>query len=170
MQDGLILTTDPQTDFWQRTHYGFQRDNGHALLTEADGSFTFTTRVRFQYAGQYDQCGIMVRVDDQQWIKVSLEYEDSQYGRLGSVVTHLGYSDWATTDVSSKINELWYRVQREGDDFTITYASDGQEWIQMRITHLHGAPSQLKVGFYACSPQDSSFTCTFDQASLTADS
>lgn len=164
------MTTDPQTDFWQQTHYGFQRDNGHALLTDVDGDFTFTTRVRFQYAGQYDQCGIMVRVDDQQWIKVSLEYEDSQYGRLGSVVTNLGYSDWATTDVSSKVNELWYRVQREGDDFTITYASDGQEWIQMRIAHLHGAPSQLKVGFYACSPQDSSFTCTFDQASLTADS
>ncbi len=26
---GLILKTEPNTDFWQRTHYGFERDNGH---------------------------------------------------------------------------------------------------------------------------------------------
>ncbi|EGH34067.1 hypothetical protein PSYJA_36139, partial [Pseudomonas syringae pv. japonica str. M301072] len=24
----LTVTTDPQTDFWQQTHYGFCRDTG----------------------------------------------------------------------------------------------------------------------------------------------
>jgi regulation of enolase protein 1 (concanavalin A-like superfamily) len=29
----LEIFTDEQTDFWQNTHYGFQRDNGHCLFT-----------------------------------------------------------------------------------------------------------------------------------------
>jgi regulation of enolase protein 1 (concanavalin A-like superfamily) len=28
----LRIRTDPGTDFWQRTHYAFEADNGHFLL------------------------------------------------------------------------------------------------------------------------------------------
>jgi hypothetical protein len=28
----LSIAPDPSTDSWQRTHYGFEADNGHALL------------------------------------------------------------------------------------------------------------------------------------------
>ena len=28
----LIIKTEPKTDFWQRTYYGFQNDNAPALL------------------------------------------------------------------------------------------------------------------------------------------
>jgi len=28
----ITLTTEPNTDFWQRTYYGFRNDNAPALL------------------------------------------------------------------------------------------------------------------------------------------
>jgi regulation of enolase protein 1 (concanavalin A-like superfamily) len=99
--DGLEIVTDAQTDFWQRTHYGFQRDDGHACLVTVPGDFVVSTRVTFTPQAQYDQCGLMVRVDAFNWIKLATEFEDTAVSRLGSVVTNNGYSDWATQDIGS---------------------------------------------------------------------
>ena len=158
---GLEILTDEKTDFWQRTHYGFRRDDGHCLLTTLDGDFSVTTRVEFRPVEQYDQCGLIIRVDAENWIKTSTEYEDEKVSRLGSVVTNLGYSDWATQDVSSEHRERGYRISRRGSDFLIESSLDGSDWLQMRIAHLHQAPAQLAVGVYACSPIGKAFWCRF---------
>ena len=89
----MKLTCETETDFWQRTHYGFRRDNGHALLTKVKEDFSLTVRCSFLGKFPYDQAGVMVRIDEENWIKSSLEWENSEYSRLGSVVTNLGYSD-----------------------------------------------------------------------------
>lgn len=159
LDQGLVLTTEPHTDFWQRTHYGFQNDNGHALLTPVSGDFAFAAQLVFTYQGLYDQCGLLLRVDADNWVKVSLEYEDAAISRLGSVVTNGGYSDWATTDISSDVTTMWYRLQRRGQDLLIENSYDGTVWSQMRVTHLQADLSAARVGVYACSPQESSFVC-----------
>jgi hypothetical protein len=157
--EGLVITTEPDTDFWQRTHYGFRRDNGHCLFTKMQGDFTFTGQFGFDPRTVYDQCGLIVRIDQDNWIKVSTEYENEQISRLGSVVTNLGYSDWATTDIPSDTQSMWYRMRKKGNDFLIENSMDGDTWKQMRITHFHQEIDHLEAGIYACSPQDSSFQC-----------
>lgn len=159
--DGLELSTDEKTDFWQRTHYGFQRDNGHCLFTRLPGDFSVQTHVEFQPGEQYDQCGLMIRADAETWIKASIEYEDANLSRVGSVVTNLGYSDWATQDIHSKHREAWYRISRNRNDFLLEHSFDGAGWKQMRIAHLHGIGEQLEVGPYACSPTGKGFRCRF---------
>ena len=72
--DCLTIITDPETDFWQQTHYGFRADNGHFLYLKVAGDFSVTTRVRFHPAHLYDQAGLMVRVGPSCWIKTSVEY------------------------------------------------------------------------------------------------
>ena len=159
--DGLEIFTDEKTDFWQRTHYGFQRDDGHCLLTRQSGDFSVTTRVEFDPRTRYDQCGLIVRIDSQNWIKVSTEYEDEHVSRLGSVATNLGYSDWATQDIPSDRREMWYRISKRGSDFLLENSRDGQEWLQMRITHLHKPAEHYEIGVYACSPIGKDFRCCF---------
>lgn len=51
--------------------------------------------------------------------------------RLGSVVTNHGYSDWATTDISSDIKAMWYRFSRRGSDYCIECSQDGISFKQM---------------------------------------
>ncbi len=159
--NGLEIFTDEKTDFWQRTHYGFRRDDGHCLFTRQTGDFTLTTHVEFRPQTQYDQCGLMVRVDAENWIKVSTEYEDEHHSRRGSVVTNLGYSDWATQDIPSTHREMGYRISRNGNDFLLESSYDGQTWQQLRITHLHNAGETLEIGVYACSPIGKDFWCRF---------
>ena len=161
--DGLIIKTEPNTDFWQRTHYGFKNDNGHCYLTTLEEDFSFTTHLEFEPQTMYDQCGLFIRIDKNNWIKISTEYEDENESKLGSVVTNLGYSDWATTDISSDIKSMWYRVNKRGNDFLIENSRDGENWSQMRITHLHKEVEELEVGIYACSPKDGSFKCKVNE-------
>ncbi len=179
--DSVEIITEPGTDFWQRTFYGFRNDNAPALLLESAENFTFTTRVTFDYRRQFDQCGLIVYIDSQNWFKASIEHENEDFARLGSVVTNNGYSDWATTDIAA-VTSIWYRLSRRGPDFLIESCTGGQDFRQMRIFHLHclgettqemgkqnpplPAEQSVRFGLYACSPLDSSFRARFSDFKL----
>ena len=165
---GLEICTDEKTDFWQNTHYGFQRDDGHCLLTRCAGDFSLKAHVEFHPQVQYDQCGLIVRVDSENWIKMSTEYENDKCSRLGSVVTNLGYSDWATQDIPSNHKEMWYRISKNDNDFLLENSYDGQNWVQQRITHLQKVPETLEVGVYACSPIGKDYWCRFTLLEISA--
>ena len=159
--DRLTIITDPKTDFWQRTHYGFRNDNGHAFIQEMDRDFTFAVKTDFKAVNQYDQCGIILYLDPDNWVKASVESENQEYSRLGSVVTNLGYSDWASTDISPSVDSMWYRFSRRGPDFLIEHSSDGKDYRQMRIFHIHNTITIARVGVYACSPVKAGFKAVF---------
>ena len=40
----IVIYTEPETDFWQDTYYGFQRNSGHALLVDSDEKTTFSVK------------------------------------------------------------------------------------------------------------------------------
>ena len=163
---GLRITTCKNTDFWQRTHYGFQRDDGHFYYTTSGEDFRFIAKFRFAGKVQYEQCGLMVRVDAGNWIKCSTEYENATLSRLGSVVTHHGYSDWATQDIASDTDQVYYGIQRNGADFLLEYSWDGLRYAQMRIAHLHRAEGNVMLGIYACSPKSDAFECVVEEMAM----
>jgi regulation of enolase protein 1 (concanavalin A-like superfamily) len=159
----LRIEPDAGTDFWRKTHYGFEADNGHFLFAEAAGDFVLVTHVRFRPAHQYDQAGLMVRVSPVCWLKTSVEHEPDGPGRLGAVVTSHGYSDWSTQPFAPGPGEVWLRVRREGDDYLIEAAPDGRVWEQIRLAHLQEGPAGTAVacGIYACSPKGAGFVAEF---------
>jgi regulation of enolase protein 1 (concanavalin A-like superfamily) len=164
----LTVITDPGTDFWQRTYYGFQNDNGHAFVSEINGDFTFSVKTRFKAEYQYDQCGIMLYHNADNWVKASVENENKECARLGSVVTNLGYSDWASTDISAHIHSVSYHFSRKDQDFLIEYSFDDVHFTQMRIFHIDVELPLARIGVYACSPLNSSFKAEFSDFKLGA--
>lgn len=162
------IVTVPRTDLWQRTYYGFCNDNAPLLQTTTDELyFSFTVRAAFSGKRRFDQCGVVVYIDGQNWIKGSTEREDERLQRLGSVVTVGGYSDWASVDIPADVNCMWYRLSRRGADFCIECSRDGVRFSQMRICHIPSAAGRVPFGIYACSPEDSSFTATFDNFEIS---
>ena len=159
----LVIETEPGTDLWQRTHYGFQNDNAPGFLIEPSGDFTFQVKTQFNSGFMYDQCGILLYHNSDNWVKVSVEYENEAFARLGSVVTNLGYSDWATTDIPASVKEMWYRLSRRWQDFLVESSPDGINYKQMRIFHIHVPLDIVRIGVYACSPLQSSFKATFSE-------
>ena len=159
----LCVEPDAGTDFWQRTHYGFEVDNGHFLYLQASGDFVLTTRVRFHPQHQYDQAGLMLRVSPACWVKTSVEFEPNGPNRLGAVVTNGQYSDWSTQAISHAVDNVWLRIRAEATDCIVEASMDGVEWSQIRMAHLAERASvpSVQCGLYACSPKGAGFGAEF---------
>lgn len=158
MEAGAVwVKTEPDTDFWQRTHYGFQRDTAHALVEEVNGEFTVYGTFRFFPNAQYDQCGLYVRIDKSNWFKCSVEYEDDEHSRLGSVVTRGGYSDWASQVIASDVQAMSYRITFTRGDLIAAWSREGACYEEMRVAHLDTAGQSVWAGFYGCSPTGPGF-------------
>lgn len=160
--DLLEIITKPYTDLWQKTYYNFQHDNAPFVQIKVqDKYFSFTVKVKYLSKKRFDQAGIILYLDSDNWLKASVEYENDEFQRLGSVVTNNGFSDWATVDISSDIKEMYYRLSRRENDFCIENSLNGRDFNQMRICHLNKACNEINIGVYACSPEDSSFKAVF---------
>lgn len=167
-QGCIEIITEPGTDLWQRTYYGFQNDNAPVLQARTtDKYFSFIVKTRFESKHRFDQCGIAMYLDSENWLKASIEYENEEYQRLGSVVTNHGYSDWATSDIPADIKEMWYRFSRRESDYCIECSSDGITFKQMRICHMWKGTEEIVFGIYACSPENSSFKAVFSNMEIT---
>lgn len=166
--DKVEIVTEPRTDLWQRTYYHFRNDNAPALQMETDERFfSFTVKTQFQSKHRFDQCGIVLYLDSENWLKASVEYENDKIQHLGSVVTNNGYSDWATTEIDAGIQSMWYRLSRREDDYRIECSEDGVTFRQMRICHMYKGNGVIRFGIYACSPEDSSFKAIFTNMEIT---
>lgn len=174
-EDKFIIYADEDTDYWQKTHYGFVHDNGHFLHTDFNASENFVMSATVLCEGRklYDQAGLMIRIDSENWIKTSCEYDEENGSFLGVVVTSLGYSDWSYQRVRlPKDTKISYRITKDksgvfvdakivdnkviGDNKMLNIPDNliGNDYQQLRVTHIaHLRPhDHLMVGIYACSP------------------
>ena len=166
--DEIEIITAPHTDLWQRTYYHFRNDNAPVLQMETDEKFfSFVVKTEFESKQRFDQCGIVMYLDSENWLKASVEYENEVFQHLGSVVTNHGYSDWATTEISAEKKSIWYRFSRREDDYRIECSDDGITFKQMRICHMWNGKGTIHFGIYACSPEDSSFKAIFTNMEIT---
>lgn len=168
LDDRIEIITQPHTDLWQRTYYHFRNDNAPLFQAETDERyFSFTVKTYFESKQRFDQCGIVMYLDSENWLKASVEYENDNFQHLGSVVTNNGYSDWATTEIDANIKTMWYRFSRREDDYCIECSENGIVFKQMRICHMFNGNGKINFGFYACSPEDSSFKAIFTDMEIT---
>ncbi len=161
-EDRVVITTEGGTDLWARTYYGFKNDNAPVFQTKtSEKFFSFVVKTEFESSRLFDQCGVAMYLDSENWFKASIEYEIEKIQTLGSVVTNHGYSDWATTDISSDIKCMWYRFSRRNSDFCVECSQDGINYIQMRIFHMWEGAGEITYGIYAASPTDGAFRAVF---------
>ncbi|HWK68875.1 MAG TPA: DUF1349 domain-containing protein [Rhizobiaceae bacterium] len=155
----LTLSTEDSTDFWRHTFYGFLRDNGHAYLTDVSGDFTASAVVTGDYRHLYDQAGLMLRIDERNWIKTGIEYTDGMMHF--SVVVTRDVSDWSVIPLpqARPDDEVGIRLTRHGDAVRIQYSIAGTPWRMARLAPFSDADA--RVGVMACSPERAGFEASF---------
>ena len=165
---GIEVITSPYTDLWQRTYYHFKNDNAPLFQMETEEKFfSFTVKTEFQSKQRFDQCGVVLYLDSENWLKASIEYENEKFQHLGSVVTNNGYSDWATSAIDASVKSMWYRLSRREDDYCVECSADGINFSQMRVCHMFEGGGKIRFGIYACSPENSSFRANFTHFELS---
>jgi regulation of enolase protein 1 (concanavalin A-like superfamily)/ribosomal protein S18 acetylase RimI-like enzyme len=159
----LRVTTDPKTDFWRKTHYGFVRDNGHFYGQPVTGNFVAEVKVSGEYRDLYDHAGLMVRLDETTWIKCGVEFVNNA-PLVSAVVTH-DYSDWSVTPAPRDLAALWLRLIRHGDAIEIHYSYDGEHYAMLRMAHLT-LTETVSVGPMCASPEGNGFNVAFEDYSV----
>jgi regulation of enolase protein 1 (concanavalin A-like superfamily) len=166
LTDGrIIVRSKPKTDFWRKTFYGYITDNGHFFHVPAGGEFTFEARIGGHYSALYDQAGLMVRVDAENWVKCGTEFVDGE--RHASVVFTRDFSDWSTMKDLSADGPVWWRVVRSKDSLETLCSADGKKFQSVRQGYL--IPDRpAEVGIMCAAPEGGGFECAFDNLKLVA--
>ena len=107
-EQGVEIVTRPHTDLWQRTYYHFRNDNAPVFQMETEEPFfSFQVKTSFEESHhRFDQCGIVMYLDSDNWLKASIEYENEHFQHLGSVATNNRYSDLATTAIDANVKSV----------------------------------------------------------------
>ncbi|MBC7647243.1 MAG: DUF1349 domain-containing protein [Pseudopedobacter sp.] len=159
----LEIITDENTDFWRVTHYGFSPDNGHAYLKTVAGNFIARVEFTGDYTELYDQAGLMLRLDGENWIKTGIELEQGQYC-MSAVVTRT-YSDWNIVALQEKPARVGLKLERSGDAVRIDYSLNGLHFQMLRLAYFP-ADVPVQIGVMACSPKRMGFKAQFRGFSL----
>ena len=162
-EDGLLVDSLPETDFWANMAHRFNKDNGHFFYTPARGDFTLTVCTAAERFLPFAQAGIMARLDSFNWVKASLMDQAPVPEEIGSVVTQRGHSDWAAVPLPYPLQKVWYRLRRKGGDMLLSYSPDGERFIKLRQFRLIANEAEIRIGAYVCNPCAGKFTARLEQ-------
>jgi regulation of enolase protein 1 (concanavalin A-like superfamily) len=161
--NAITARSRAKTDFWQKTFDGYVADSGHFFHLPASGDFTFTALINGQYATQYDQAGLMVRIDAENWMRCGTEFIDGK--RYASVVFTRTYSDGSTLPDLSETEPIWWRVVRKNDSIEAFCSLDGVKFMSVRMGYF---PTQrtVAVGLMCAAPSGPGFDASFKALKL----
>lgn len=160
--DALIVTTGSETDFWNNTFYGFKHDNGHFLGREVTGDFSIEVTFSANYATLYDQAGVMLRVDADNWLKTGTEFTDGVL-QFSVVVTRDDQSDWSVMELGGDASApVTLRLTRHAEALRVQLRNPDDSWRLVRLAFLR-MPETVAVGPMCCSPIADGLTVTFSR-------
>lgn len=155
----LTMEVTPQSDYWRISHYGFTVDDAPFLYTLRGGEFEVKVKISGEYKVRFDQAGLMLRVDKENYIKTGIEFVDGKYN-LSTVVTHRT-SDWSVIELDRPVDFVWIKAVRRLDALEIFYSFDDKEYTMMRNCWLQDN-TPVMVGMMAASPDGDGFKATFE--------
>ncbi|WP_062136567.1 DUF1349 domain-containing protein [Demequina aestuarii] len=146
----LLVEAREESDAWRTTSYGFVHDDAHALLAPLGPREAVEVTFVLDYKEQFDQAGVMIRVDETTWIKAGVEVSDG-VAQVGAVVTH-GVSDWSVAPVPEWVGRaVTVRASRDGDAVTIRARADEEPWRLVRVAPL-SPTADARAGLFCCAP------------------
>lgn len=158
LTDGLSIKAEAKTDFWRKTHDNGVRHNGHYYYDVVSGDFTARVKIAGDFVSQYDQAGLMVRIDGSTWLKCGIEWMDGK--QFASAVVTRDYSDWSIVSIPNPPS-MWIECERKATTFTVRYSLDGITYETIRQTFLTDA-SEQQVGMMLASPTGDGFDVRFE--------
>ncbi|WP_222538119.1 DUF1349 domain-containing protein [Pedobacter polysacchareus] len=161
--NALTMSVTPQSDYWRISHYGFTVDDAPFYYSTYGGEFETKVKITGNYKARFDQMGLMLRIDQENYIKAGIEFVDGKYN-LSTVVTHKT-SDWSVTTLDKVPEFVWIKAVRRLDAVEVFYSFDDKTYVMMRNAHLQDNVPVM-VGFMAASPDGSGFQAKFENFSV----
>lgn len=160
----LVMDVTPHSDYWRISHYGFTVDDAPFYYAEYGGEFEAKVRISGAYKARFDQAGLMIRLDHENYIKTGIEYVDGKYN-LSTVVTHKT-SDWSVIALDRPVEFIWIKAVRRLDAIEIFYSFDDKTYHMMRNAWVE-ANHPVRIGMFAACPDGEGFKASFSDFKVT---
>jgi len=161
--NALSMYVTPQSDYWRISHYGFTVDDAPFYYTTYGGEFEVKVKISGDYKVRFDQSGLMLRIDHENYIKAGIEYVDGKYN-LSTVVTHKT-SDWSVITLDKPVPFVWIKAVRRLDAVEVFYSFDDTNYVMMRNAWLQDN-CPVMVGIMGACPDGNGFTAKFENFSV----
>ena len=150
----LSMVVPAHTDYWRVSHYGFTVDDAPFYYAEYGGEFEAKVKVSGDYKVRFDQGGLMLRIDHDNWIKAGIEFVDGKFN-ISTVVTH-GKSDWSVIALDKPVDFIWIKAVRRLDAVELFYSFDDKEYVMMRNAWFQDN-IPVKIGVMGACPDGDGF-------------
>ena len=161
--NSLLMNVTPQTDYWRISHYGFTVDDAPFLYTLRGGEFEVKVKISGDYRTRFDQSGLMLRINHENYIKAGIEFVDGKYN-LSTVVTH-HTSDWSIIPLDKPVPFVWIKALRRLDAVEVFYSFDDKEYTMMRNAWLQDN-HPVMVGIMGACPDGDGFQARFEDFTI----
>ena len=155
----LTMAVTPQSDYWRISHYGFTVDDAPFYYATYGGEFEVKVKVSGDYRERFDQAGLMLRIDPENYIKAGIEFVDGKFN-ISTVVTH-HTSDWSIIKLDKAVPYIWIKAVRRLDAVEVFYSFDDKEYTLMRNAWLQDN-TPVMVGMMAACPDGKGFQALFE--------
>ncbi|MDX6183611.1 DUF1349 domain-containing protein [Flavobacterium sp. Fl-77] len=155
----LIMNVTANSDYWRISHYGFTVDDAPFCYANYGGEFEAKVKLTGDYKARFDQMGLMIRVDEKNYIKTGVEFVDGKFN-ISTVVTH-EKSDWSVTTLEKIPPFVWIKVVRRLDAIEIFFSYDDKNYTLTRNAPLQDN-TPVMVGLMAASPDGKGFEAKFE--------
>jgi len=159
----LILQVTPKSDFWRISHYGFTVDDGPFYYNSYGGEFEAKVKLTADYKARFDQMGLMIRIDQKNYIKAGVEFVDGKFN-ISTVVTN-EKSDWSVLPLEKTPKFVWIKAVRRLDAVEIYYSLDDKIYSMVRNAPFPDNSAAM-VGLMAACPDGTGFEARFDNFSV----
>lgn len=160
----LSMFVTPQSDYWRISHYGFTVDDAPFYYSTYGGEFEVKVKITGDYQARFDQAGLMLRIDHENYIKTGIEFVDGKFN-LSTVVTHKT-SDWSVIALDKPVPYIWIKAVRRLDAVEIFYSFDDKNYTMMRNAWLQDN-TPVMVGVMGASPDGKGFNAKFEHFKVT---
>jgi regulation of enolase protein 1 (concanavalin A-like superfamily) len=160
----LTIDVTPQSDYWRNTRHGFVVDDAPFYYTEQGGEFEAVVKITGEYKSRFDQMGLMLRIDEQHWLKTGIEYVNGVVN-FSAVITNEN-SNWSIMPLKSNPKSIWIKAIREKNAIEVSYSIDGKNFTVSNEVYLP-QHKPVKVGMMAASPDGIGFKAVFEEFKIT---
>ena len=155
----LSMFVTPKSDYWRISHYGFTVDDAPFYYALYGGEFEVKVKITGDYKNRFDRAGLMLRIDEQNYIKAGIEFVDGVYN-LSTVVTHKT-SDWSVIALEKPVPYIWIKAVRRLDAVEVFYSFDDKTYTMMRNAWMQNN-TPMMVGVMGACPDGDGFNVKFE--------
>ena len=158
--------------------YGGNNTANNLVLRDppASGPWTATAKINFEGVGQYQQAGIIVRGDDDNYLKFGRIAHTARAGtRSSSSSTRRTREPATTRQRTRQVNmpadfpdDYWVQLRYDGTNVTGWYSGDGTDYTQ--VGRAWPLPANAKIGVFAfgTAGTEAAPEAAFDSFRITA--